>query len=326
MNNHSYQIGSKVISIISTISIFIIIIHHGIQMYKSKKNIPINLYIKIITYTILVTALILSFYYDLYIFGLMGPTDVCLIEIPCWRMSNIFNVIYWINKTCLHYSYFTRLKVAYQGSMFEINRHFLLICYILSTLYFISYVVLQSYQPRNNYAWNEKYQSCEFSTTSYRYKSARTIFIAIFVSYDLIISVVGLVLFLRPMFRLKMYQDQSDQVLIFKIGLLNGIMIASSIGSYIAFLVTRITILLISDNVINSLCVILMHRVHDRMFKQICCIKRCCDLAERMKTRRNVVASNERPALENVPSGPSSSDGAKQYVECKQIPGVLLTP
>ena len=258
-----YLITANIISVVSTILIITIIIHHVIQMRNSSDDHVINIYVRVITYMILSTALIFCLYYTVGKLPLLKPGS-------CYAVMVAFTVLYFLNKTCVHFSYFIRLKIAYKNSVFQVHSYFLAVCWIWSTVYFILFLIVKIMGNSESYRWNPDLQLCDFIGTH------RLIMILILTSYDFIISIISLVLFLRPMFRLKMYETEDEKMAIFKIGLLNSILIVSSIASYTTYVFTDTGIIIVCDNVINSFCVVLMFKIHDTMFKRIC----CCHLEE----------------------------------------------
>ena len=278
----------------SAVLISLIIAHHFIQIRNSTKEDTINVYVIIVTYVILGTALIWMYYHILNIFGVITPVNDSPIKQTCNSMQFIFTGVYWLNKTSMHFSYLIRLTIAYKDSIFEINRYFLAICYVLSTLYFISVMTIEGICFQGHYIWNPANYSCD-STRGYL-----LVDILVPALYDFFISFVCLFLFLRPIFRLKMYATVTEKLFIFKIGLLNSIIIISSIASFILYMITAMRIYAICDYVIISSCVLLMFKVHHKMFQWLCCINKCWDLERNIRNKHVFVPEITIEANETI--------------------------
>ena len=281
----AYVVSKKIISVFSIISILILIIYHFIKIYLSPGLYKVNLFVKIIAYTILSTALIIGIYSALVIFLVTTPLNDSIITQSCYSQLFTAAVFYGINKTAIQYSYFLRLQISYKNSVFQINKCCLSTMYILSALYFVLIIMAYALSNDATFYYNSKYHICSNRTVDAA--SAGVIIGGTVIFYEFVVSIVALILFLRPMFRLGIYKNEEDKILIFKIGLLNSIMIVSSLISAICFMASRGVVFSLMDNVINSVCIVLMFRIHDGLFRKLCCATRCCNL-ESVVNERNI--------------------------------------
>lgn len=274
VQSDGYVVSAKIISILSVIMISFIIIHHAIKSSKAQPDDTINVRVRIIAFCILCSALIMCTYYVLAIWLIITPFEDSIITESCYSFFLMGSILFAFNKTCIHFSYFLRLQISYKDSVFQVNKYFLGLLYILSALYFISLVFLYSIGNPDHYYWNARYKYCYYEG-NYTDDTYHLIIAGMAFLYELIISTVSLILFLRPMFRLKIYTNSDAKLITFKVGLLNSIMIVSSLVALIVFSYTIAGIFVLMDNVINSICVILMFRMHEKLFTKLCCIKFC---------------------------------------------------
>ena len=217
------------------------------------------------------------------IVGVMGyfgiETSSGTIHVNCYLSFVVGFVLYGISKTIVYYSYFLRLDVSFGGSGFEVNQILLKILYILSTLYLMAYFIAVPFDDKRDYSWNNKYNVCDYS--DYNFNSLLGIVLtSTIIIYEGIVSILTLILFLRPLcYLMKVQHDKDLHDLTVKVGLLNSIVIISSIFGLVWYSFTAQLTTLYIDNVVNSLCLILMVNVHDKLYRKLChlCIScKCC--------------------------------------------------
>ena len=304
IESHSYVVTKKIISIFSIISIIIIILHHLIKIYLNPGAYKVHLYVKIIAYTILSSALVMGCYSAMVIFLITTPMNDSIITQSCYSQLFTTIIFYGINKSAMQYSYFLRLQISYKDSIFEINKFCIYTLYICTTIYFILIVIVYAQSNDDAFYYNSTYHICNNNLDSN--SSAGIIIGGIVIFYEFIVSIMALALFLRPMFKLKIYDNMDDKILIFKVGLLNSIMIVSSLITAICFMLSRGIIFSLIDNVINSFCIILMFGIHDKLFRALCCIGLCCDI-DGSENESNIAASYTKTVEMNGASSNSSA-------------------
>ena len=198
----------------------------------------------------------------------------------CYIIYCINTLLWSSNKTFLTYSYFLRLDTTFYATRFQINKWLLNIFYIVATLNFLGYIITLILQTKvSAFTLNEEYGFCD--SISNTEVSTWAIIASIFIIlYELFLSIWTLILFLKPLCHLQQLEsDESLHKLIVKIGILNSIMIISSVLGFFLWAMTVANAILFIDNVINSLCLILMSKIHSRLYEKFCylCIAcKCC--------------------------------------------------
>ena len=191
--------------------------------------------------------------------------------------------MYAVQKTLVYYTYYLRLDVSYGESDFQVNRCLLYFLYLVTTIYFLIYIIFIATEDSSNYEWNDDYKICVDSVAHIDNLEGWLIAIGIVV-YECVIGTISLILFIKPLCRLTQLQnDRSFHSLYIKITLCNGTIIISSVIGIIAYSMTGSNVLLFIDNVINPLCLILMVKVHEELYERTCkwCIsKKCCQFKE----------------------------------------------
>ena len=224
--------------------------------------------------SLLYNAIVLLIYFPgPHIIKLSGSANSCYI------LFQISAVIWVSNKTCLFYGYFLRLDYIYKGTEHEIPKWILIIFYILFIGNFIVWLcIIHLLCVPTDFQFNEKYGFCE--QIPYIQSPVNTVLSGVVIMFELIVSVIALILYLRPLCHLKRMENDRDlHDKIINIGLLNSIIILSSNFCIIIWVTTTSALFFFIDNVINSLCLILMTNIHKRLYERICCLclcYRCC--------------------------------------------------
>lgn len=199
----------------------------------------------------------------------------------CYIAYMMGTFLYGSNKTCIYYSYFLRLDITYNNAKgFGVNNCVLNTCYILTTAYFFITTGFQMFLAKPAYfKWSDEFQFCEHTVSIVNHPIGIIIWPLVTI-FELSASISALTLFLKPLCRLKRVENDRDlHELIIKFGLLNSIMIVSSLFAGFVYALTTGAILLFVDSVINSICLILMKSIHDILYKKLCviCIScKCC--------------------------------------------------
>eukprot|EP01084_Bolivina_argentea_P168275 291867_1 len=279
-------IGSSICIIIQ----LLFIIYHTIIQYKHGISFPeiINRSKKIrikavivILYLFLFCSLIFNLFYLLHMSEVFVPDGY--VKMNCNIVYGILTVLYVLNKTILYYSYFLRLDITYNDSTFEVNKRLLLTLSILTVVYFFIWVMYWFYGPKDTFYYNQTYNYCyrETATTSNIFG---TIGIILVIFYELFVSILSLILFIKPLCYL--HHIKADPILhetIIKVGLLNIIIIISTVAMYLVYSFTLGAIFLVIDNVINSICLVLMINIHKQLYRTMCylCLRwTCCQYIE----------------------------------------------
>ena len=275
-----YQLSFRIVSILSIFAVSSIIVYHCIIKCTSKKHenhlntatkiskIKANL-LQILLYSYLISALIINIIQFFQIF----PANIYnKPSATCFTLTWIFSLSIGFSKTCIQFSYFLRLDVSYKDTAFQINKYLLGMIYILLFLYLLQWLVYMAFTDPDNATWNDKYHFCDFEPSSVLMD---IVYPAILVMVELIISITALILFLKPLCHLK-HHDNDDRYLHYvmvKVGLLNSIMIISTVFAILSIAVVQHPIGFSIDNVINSLCMVLMGHIHEKLYKRVC---HCC--------------------------------------------------
>ena len=295
IQTHGYNICEKTIGIICTAACVIIFIYHNIIKYKRGKSTNNDLNLKettkkakilnILLECCIISAMILNIVMCIGHFSV--KTSKGTIHASCYMILMMSVTLYAINKCSISYSYFLRLDVAFGNSALAVNKYLLYALYTLTTLYFLSYIAALPTHDKTIYSWNYKYNICESEASNFdENQIVGWIMGSIIILFEFGVSILTLILFIRPLFQLNKFQnDQELNNLIIRVGLLNSIMIISSVISVTLYSFTSSTVLLFIDNFVNSLCLILMLNIHERLFRKICgcCMScGCCQYMDRM--------------------------------------------
>ena len=251
---------------------------------------------RIITYCILIFSItmnIISVFHSFLIITPFGPVKISCFASSIWFLSN-----YAFNKISIQISYFLRLQIAFKDTIFEVNKYLIIALYIASIIYFFVIIIAISISDPNDTYWDEQYSYCNSksnSTNSLFYTIAAILVLIL----ELFTSIAPLILFLKPICKLQKMSNVNSMDFIFKIALLNLIMIISSIVFQVVFTVTVASIFLLMDNVINSLCTVLMIDVHEGLYKKLCCTQFCVKHKDDMKNMEMEIQNTPTETISN---------------------------
>ena len=264
-------------AIICTLSVIAIIFYHLMIQYTHKPTTNGNqkpkpkTKAKILNHLLHCCIISAALYNIVTLCGYFGiNTSSGTIHGSCYTMRTFYTIFYATNKTCIYYSYFLRLDVSFGGSSFEVNRCLLKLLYIATTIYFLVYITILPFDDKSDYEWNYKYNICRENDANFDSMFGLILTLAA-VLYECIISITTLILFLKPLCYLSHVQnDENVHHLTIKVALLNGIIIISCITSLVWYSFISSTIIFMIDNVLNSLCLILMVNIHDKLYIKLC--------------------------------------------------------
>ena len=313
--SHEYAVSSRFITVTCTILSFIILFYHFLiscraNKQRKKKFVVEGKYNKLkrkilryILYYCVISAFLWNTVSVLFYFDGPHINQLSVSTHSCFILAQISALLWFSNKICLFYGYFLRLDYIYKGTEYQINKWILYIFYILFIGYFIVWLYLIfGYVSPSNYEFNEKYGFCQVVASI---QSSFMISLSVgIISFELITSIIALILYLRPLCHLKRMENDRDlHDTIIKIGILNSIIIISCILSIAIWSVTTAGVFLFIDNVINSLCLILMTNYHQKTYQRVCfiCIcYGCCQYEESMKNTIENMSSNTPPISAGV--------------------------
>ena len=271
VDTYEYDIFSTVMVIICAVLASIILFYHTIIDCRAKKQEQTNTKAKILNYVLrfcIIGATLSNITSCFFHFGI--ETTNGTIHVSCYPLFIVNTLIYGMNKANIYFSYFLRLDVSFEGSSFQVNKCLLRVLYIITGLYFMGYIFNIPFTDKRDFTWNYEYNVCERRSSNFQSLTGLILAMGI-IAYECIISITTLILFLKPLFYLNRVQNDRDlHNLIIKVALLNGIIIISSITGLIWFSITGSGITINMDNVINSLCIILMVNVHERLYRKLC--------------------------------------------------------
>ena len=264
-------------AIVCTLSVIGIIFYHLIIQYTHNHQ-PITkanqktIKGKILNHILHCCIISAALYNIVTLCGYFGiNTSFGTIHASCYTLRTLYTIFYVTNKTCIYYSYFLRLDVSFGGSSFEVNRCLLIILYIATTIYFLVYIItVIPFDDKTDYEWNYEYNICREKDANFDSVIGLILTLA-GILYECIISITTLILFLKPLCYLSHVQnDKNVHHLIIKVAILNGIIIISCITSLVWYSFISSTIIFMIDNVLNSLCLILMVNIHDKLYIKLC--------------------------------------------------------
>lgn len=296
VESNTFQPFAVIISSVCCIATILVILYHSIAKYlhsaesqlqqnNSDSLITPSIWFKwkikmtnIVIYMSLFASLSFDVFYVLHMAKVIIPNG--LLHVSCKSVYGVLSILYALNKTIIYYSYFLRLDTTYYQSTFQVNQCLLLTLEILTFIYFIIYLLYwMIYVPDNDiYFYNAEYNYCYRKTATTDHETG-VITVILIVLYELFVSILSLVLFIKPLCYLR--KIQKDMVLheaIVKVGLLNSIIIISSILMFLVYSFTLGAVFLVIDNMINSVCLILMTKMHKGLYLRLChfCIRCSC--------------------------------------------------
>ena len=278
-----YTVAGKIISITCALLTFLILSYHVIVGCKTinkqdSSNTPTKKrkktkMMKIILYSCLICATVFNiigcFEYIRFKFNSSSHT----IHISCYILYLFGVSFYAVNKTLVYYSYLLRLDLSFEGSALQVKKHVLRRLYLATTIYFLIYIIAICFTDKTEFEWNDKYHICINTDPHIATWQGRITAISI-ILYECVISIRTLILFIKPLCNLATNDnDPYFHELIVKVGLLNSIIIISSVIGVIYYSITSSRLFLFIDNVINSLCLILMVNSHKKLYRRLC---HCC--------------------------------------------------
>ena len=220
-----------------------------------------------VLYTYIISALIVNV---IALFQHL-PANIYNSPYSCYILSWISVLSLGTGKASVQFSYFLRLDASYKDTTFQLNPLFLKSVYVALTVYLFQWVVFMAFNDKDADVWNYEYNFCQNVGSDI---IIGVLYPAILILFELIMSILALVLFMKPLCRLKQIEnDRYLHNLMVKVGLLNGIMIISSILAIFLSVFAQSIITFTVDNVINSFCLILMGRIHEPLYEKVC---DCC--------------------------------------------------
>ena len=228
---YEFAIFAKVTTILCAVSSVSIVLYHLITECKaSKDSQKTKLKSKILNFLLKFCIIVAALFNVNGCFQHFGiNTSNGIIHGSCYMLYTVQLIIYGMIKTGIYFSYFLRLDVSFGGSAFVVNKCLLRILYILTSLYFLGYILGVPFDDKRDYEWNYKYNICQSRDSNFQSLEGLVLTIAV-IMYEVIISTTTLILFLKPLFYLNRLQnDKNLHNLIIKVALLNSIMIISSI-------------------------------------------------------------------------------------------------
>ena len=312
--SHEYATSIRVTVILCSVASFALLCYHSIELWKTmqrRKKEPIAPFSSKLLGISLYVCLISALFFNIVTSFQMFPTPNPSTNPPCFILYCIGLILYGVNKTSVYYSYLLRLDLSYKDTSFELNKCFLRVLYVLAMLYFCAHpasIIIHTKDLHGiRFVWNNEYGFCELSHSHITSMTATIISIGN-MSIEIIISIVALVLFIKPLCHLKQIQnDPALHNLIIKVALLNSIMVISSLFAVLVFITTTASILLFYDNVINCLCLVLMRKIHQDLFVKMCgvCVScKCCEYDVTSMENEN----NTQNVVSSVPNSPTNDE------------------
>ena len=277
IHSDRYVLSAQIISTTCALASIALLLFHVVRKHKydhvhnDKSNVAFSKG-KLLAFEIniiLVLSLISNALLCLMYMQLITPSGP--LSMQCFTFYILYVLLWALNKTFIYYSYFLRLDLSFADSAFAVNRHLLRTLYAGNTLYFIVYVIVLAFveEPRH-YFWNARYQYCE-RTPNIHSGTLLVVLSALIIVYDSCMSVVTLLLFLKPLWHLKKIQnDEKLHHLIVKVSLLNSLLIMSSLLAFMLYAVTVAGVFILLDNVVNAVSFVLMAKVHHKLYLSLC--------------------------------------------------------
>eukprot|EP01084_Bolivina_argentea_P279050 477013_1 len=270
--SHSYITSAKVICALSITAIVAMILYHIVSMIRRDNNHEFNRITNFLTYTIVGLSLVITVIMTLGAFAVVPGQ----IDFPCILWIKILGFFIALNQFTLLLSYFYRVQIIFIDTTFAVSKCCLRSSYISSVIWFIIYLIYvfveTEYRMSGDGEWlyHEEYGYCYRKGEEH---PTELMIVSLVGLYQMIISIVLLIIFLKPLCQLSKIEDLKP--LIFKICLLNGVMILTTFITYTTYFATGGGIFIGIDAAINAICVLLMRTVNERLYTFLCCIG-CC--------------------------------------------------
>eukprot|EP01083_Nonionella_stella_P248435 860111_1 len=270
--SHSYITWARVFSVLSITAIVSMILYHIVSTIKRADNSGSNKITNLLAYTIVGVSFVLAVQMALATFSVLPGQ----IDIPCILWIQILGFFISLNQFTLLLSYFYRVQMIFTDTTFAVGKCCMQSLYISSVIWFIIYLIYvfveTEYRVSGDGQWlyHEEYGYCYRKGEEH---PTELMIVSLVGLYQMIISIVLLIIFLKPLCQLSKIEDLKP--LIFKICLLNGIMILTTFITYTTYFATGGGIFIGIDAAINAICVLLMRTVNERLYTFLCCIG-CC--------------------------------------------------
>eukprot|EP01083_Nonionella_stella_P048653 129948_1 len=271
-DGHSYMAWARVFSVLSFTAIVSMILYHIVSMIKRVGTHEFNRITSLMTYTIVGVSFIITMIITLYAFQVLPGK----IGIPCLLWVQIIGFLIALNQFTLLLSYFYRVQIIFIDTTFAVSKCCLRSSCISSVVWFIIYLVYVFVETEHRmsrdgeWLFHEEYGYCYRKGEEH---PTELMIVSLVGLYQMIISIVLLIIFLKPLCQLSKIEDLKP--LIFKICLLNGVMILTTFITYTTYFATGGGIFIGIDAAINAICVLLMRTVNERLYTFLCCIG-CC--------------------------------------------------
>eukprot|EP01083_Nonionella_stella_P248437 860117_1 len=266
--SHSYITSAKVICALSITAIVAMILYHIVSMIRRDNNHEFNRITNFLTYTIVGLSLVITVIMTLGAFAVVPGQ----IDFPCILWIKILGFFIALNQFTLLLSYFYRVQMIFTDTTFAVGKCCMQSLYISSVIWFIIYVWYSLAETEHRvWRYHEEYGFCYRKGEEHPTEQMIGVLVML---YLVIISIVLLVMFLKPLCQLSNVRDGMKPV-IFKICLLNGIMILTTFITWMTYFTTGGDWFVVIDTAINAICVLLMRTVNERLYKFLCCIGSC---------------------------------------------------
>lgn len=234
-----------------------------------------------LTFAVLGVFTFNAIFITLQLWSVLSPTNTPWLS--CSVMELILNATYQLCKLLIYLIFITRLELAFFGTEYAYDRRWILFLYGACILYYVISVYLQIITIESHWMYSPD-TWCTIFFPEW--------LIAIIMIFDVLISLITLVMFIRP-FRILLskidgfIKDNGFHHLMSKYIILSMITILSTL---IGFLATwfGFAILLGIDDLVNVTCVVLLTTIHDRDYRWLCncwyqagcCCGACCGLCD----------------------------------------------
>ena len=239
--------------------------------------------------------------------GVLGTLQIWSVFDPdtfnCYTIELILNVTFQFCKLCIYAIFILRIQLAFAFTAYAYNKYIISLLYLFILSYFIISVVLQIINLKSDWMYSPD-TWCKTYFPGW--------LVAMILSCDIIISVLTLIMFIRPL-RILLKQidgivkDNAFHILISKYLILSTVAILSTLIGFIGTAAFGWTILLGVDDMINVSCIVLITTIHDRDYRWLCkcwfqqgCCCGCCNCLHiniqtvHVKTRKFIIRGKKK--------------------------------